>query len=695
MAGDLSKAHSSENLKLAWRWLTTNREHKFKDYFRDLYAAYSFTLNDSIDDLGQRLRDETYRPQKPVKVLMPKPSGILRPFTLLSVEDQIVYQAYTNITAEHHHRKASSRYGKLVFGNLHAGRRSLYFYKKWEDSYAWFSRSIKQSFRDGWRYIGSFDLTACYDSIDHKVLAYLLLKYGIEKELVEKLISLLSFWSSDIDILQGQGIPQGPMASGMLAEVVLSYLDSVYEKMPLRDSVRYYRYVDDIRLMAKDEDSIRLMLVNLDICCKHIGLFPQSSKIDVHEIADVRQEIKSISASIDVFNASDKSIDQAKVMKKLVSLSPRDRVSDPTNFKRLLSFARSSSRLAKKLLRILDRNAYLYDAICRYLSSYERVLPDGLVDGILAHLRKAEFYQVINGRLMESIIGNLSRDNVQRITEFVEDRLCISRSVRVYDPLYRSMLLAWRLAYGGMKYSQIRSTVVGEENWWVQKTLVRFVDVESIGKPSYLSLLHELLTSKSVDVAIIAAHEIIRLNHKPRGSCADANHIAQYALKNTGIIRKASGRPSAIGEYLDSICKRSVPQFDWKKFFGRRHREAENKLARACHYAETDMSSCVQVLDVFDDLLLDRLYYHDRSIGSYQLGSIGGVTNSANSRLECKYPKLFRLCKGVHDQRLSCDLSHARKRSNNQRTRPVPYSYIRRLRPMILDGITELISALK
>ena len=144
-------------------------------------------------------------------------------------------------------------------------------------------------------YTASSDLTASYDSIDHRVLKHFLLNLKLEPELCDYLCELLRTWtssSSSVPIYQGHGIPQGPPPSGLLSECVLRHFD---DNGPASKTIRYFRYVDDIRLFAKSERSIRKRLILLDRISKEIGLFPQSSKIFIHRVRDIDSEIKTIS----------------------------------------------------------------------------------------------------------------------------------------------------------------------------------------------------------------------------------------------------------------------------------------------------------------------------------------------------------------------------------------------------------------
>ncbi|MGH9429535.1 MAG: RNA-directed DNA polymerase, partial [Terriglobia bacterium] len=338
MADHLEKAFSIPNLRLAWKWLATNPEPQFKNYVRHIYRAYSLCIEANLKDLHERLANHSYAPQHATKLFFPKKSGILRPYSLLCIEDQIVYQAMINIIAESFTSHIRRRYLKQVFGHLYAGKRSTFFYKPWKTAYTTFSDAMRKAHEDGFIYAASFDLTACYDSIDHRVLKHFLHDLKLEHEFCDRLCELLSIWttaSKAIPIYQGHGIPQGPPPSGLLSECVLRHFD---DHAPVSRTIRYFRYVDDIRLFAKSEKEIRRRLVLLDRISKEIGLFPQSSKIDIHRVRDIESEIKTISHPPEIV-VEPPDPDQGKVRRRLLELSPRLQVSNETRFKYVLGRA--------------------------------------------------------------------------------------------------------------------------------------------------------------------------------------------------------------------------------------------------------------------------------------------------------------------------------------------------------------------
>jgi len=244
-----SSVANIDNLRLAWRWIRSNPDRVYKSYCGDLYLRFALDDEGNLNRLSEKLRKGTYRPSHACKLLFPKQSGIFRPYSILSVEDQIVYQAMVNVVAEHLAPSARQHYLKTNFGHMYAGVHSVWFYRKWSAGYSAFNKAARTAFGSGKHFNASFDLTACYDSLDHGVLTYFLKRIGLKPVFTEPLMALLSVWTAtQSHIYQNHGIPQGPISSGLLSEAVLSAFDNL-KKSP---DVEMLRYVDDIKLFAAD-----------------------------------------------------------------------------------------------------------------------------------------------------------------------------------------------------------------------------------------------------------------------------------------------------------------------------------------------------------------------------------------------------------------------------------------------------------
>jgi retron-type reverse transcriptase len=118
----LVEAFRRENLHRAWRWVKSNPDANYKSYCGQAYSRYAVADASLIDELRNHLVRGIYEPTHATKILLPKKSGILRPYTILTVEDQIVYQAMVNLVAERLAPAIRSQYLHVSFGHMYAGK---------------------------------------------------------------------------------------------------------------------------------------------------------------------------------------------------------------------------------------------------------------------------------------------------------------------------------------------------------------------------------------------------------------------------------------------------------------------------------------------------------------------------------------------------------------------------------------------
>ena len=97
---NFSSLISTHNLTLAWRRITTARNLQYKRFFRDLYSGYELGLSKNISLLHGKLKG-SWSPVPPTRLYLAKASGLLRPITLLAIEDQIVFQAIADKVVIH------------------------------------------------------------------------------------------------------------------------------------------------------------------------------------------------------------------------------------------------------------------------------------------------------------------------------------------------------------------------------------------------------------------------------------------------------------------------------------------------------------------------------------------------------------------------------------------------------------------
>ena len=579
---------------------------------------------------------------------------------------------------------ARQRYYKETFGYLYAGKRNRFFYRKWQTGYRKFGNAIREAYNKGFVYRAFFDLTACYDSIDHNVLKHFLEELGISYEFNTFLLKCLRHWKkadTEKQIYQGHGIPQGPLPSGLLAEVILSHFDN---RRSAIKKIKYFRYVDDIRLYAKDERHLRHMLVELDLLSKSIGLFPQSSKIDIRPVTDVEGEIKSIS------NPPEPSYRRHGFTKlvhnRLKALTHYFKVEDETRFKYVLALAIPALETSRRLLRVIRSYPHLYLSIFRYFNRYDS-LPREVCSQLYIVLKDDNLYPSFSAELIRSTLGKIPDRMIPQFGKYIHKLFNQEDKIGLSD--LKAACGTWLLQNKVLSYSQAEELLINEPHWWVRTSTLPYLDKGFIGGPSYESLLNQLVRNKSADNSMLAAYLLasngLELN-KPR---AGLNKTAELILKEFGMIVKTTAVTCGIEGALNAMLKDSILGMGWRTILGRRYSDAERKIIRTKGYFKTDPSAWVNMMDTFNDLLLDALFSHDHAIGNYQLGKMGGILQPT-SAFASKYPAMFKAVNDIHSRRLDSDLSHPKNKRTGRTTKPIEFDYIPKACMLLYDAFIEL-----
>lgn len=688
MPSDYQRMHSLPNLKRAYRWLQSNPDGVYKNYFRDTYTAYAAASNLALSRLARELGRGAFEATHATKVFLPKASGLLRPYTLLTMDDQLVYQACINIVADKLKPLVRSRYNKSVFGHLYAGKSSQFFYLKWQAGYKKFGYKVVEYIEGGDRFVANFDLTAFYDSIDHKVLSNLLVKIGVEDDLVDFMLRCLSTWSSSTwnsgqAIYHGHGIPQGPLSSGLLAEVLLKYFDDI----GVRSGAKYLRYVDDIKIFAKSEGKLRQRLVALDLTSKEVGVFPQSSKVDISEVRDAKEQVKSVSNPPEPALRK-KMVDQLRLRKRLLEITRRGVVKEVTRFKYLLAHAEPHSDLNERLLKVLRQQPAFSATISRYVSKYQK-LPMKFGDGLLDYLRDQQIYHSANAEILVACKNNLQGKARRMCADYCEKRLL--RPQKGSPKLQASLkgaLWAWIISEQRIKFNTLESEIKREADSWVVKEIVSNLDESIFGNASTERIMNWAISSRHHDAARCAAMAIVE-----NGMAVTVAHenISEAAKPILFIGRKirSIGRPkSLVQAVLRYVLDKEIPDYDWKRFFGEDNSLAELHAFNVKSYFESSIDACILALDSLCDLIFDVVYGKVRP--GVQRPNYGAALKDVSCTAAS--PVVCSGFKALHDLRIQSSTAHPRQHKTGAPTRRLKHHDYRNVRPQVAAAIEQIIA---
>jgi len=304
MSEVLEKYFNPENIRLAYYRVNCWTDKMVKD--RVGIRAFGSDLERNAKFLSEKICSGSYKPQRGFKFYVPKASKTLRTKTLLYVEDAIVYQAIANKIAEEVYEILAEQ-NSFVFGSvlspdvvkgeaiLEETEPNYFFFKFWQSFYKKFTDSrLNCVEKDKVKYKFETDITGFFDCIPHyNLLCKLSDRFGVEDEVLDILSTCLELWSGTCDsATPGVGIPQGPVPSFLIANLILHELD----EQIIAEGFKYYRYMDDICIYGYEEKELVKALVLIDKYLKSNGLSINAKKTSIEPIGAnfLEEELKNI-----------------------------------------------------------------------------------------------------------------------------------------------------------------------------------------------------------------------------------------------------------------------------------------------------------------------------------------------------------------------------------------------------------------
>ncbi len=661
------------NLELAFDRLERSQRKDYKEYAKHLYQAFRITRIANLKHISEELQSGTYIPSAPRLAFLPKKSGILRPITILCVKDAIVYQALANYMSNFFRQEQSYLANKKCFGAILGSSRGKFFFRSWRRNYTKFNEGVTASFAEGNIWTADFDLVAFYELIDHHLLANILIKKVKNQSSINLLTKCLDKWNlRKTGASLHHGIPQGPDASAFFAESILFKFDRVEFK-----DVKYFRYIDDIKLMSHNESDLRRALRNLDLLTKDYGLVPQAQKIEIRKAENKSQIIKNVPSDllrVENLYGKKRTTQQNKlILKKLresiKSIKGNLLITSDTIFKYSLLRTPARVDILKRIRPLLILRPDLSWVLASYLRRFmgRSIGREVLIEAIC--------HDPIYDRAAADYIEALDYLSSQELSK--ETRELIAEA-RHRCPESGVSLKVAAGVYIGRRTSKAGACLIvkQERDSLAKSLLLQGLFLKDSPKVSHNAkdakfLLESIIEkTKDEDLARYCLSHLLKMGWKP--SLAGSYPLSvQVSLMELGLLRRK--RTNSFAEIIRWFFLNqghiSIP-VRWSKVLSLS--SLKNATQRSLRMLElADPGAKVMLLDTFNEVLIQEISKKHPSLTvAYQSAA------QNNKKLACKHPdfgnwlnngtfKLFfvngaSIFLEIHGARLESDLAHGR-----------------------------------
>jgi excisionase family DNA binding protein len=201
----------------------------------------------------------------PTQIEVPKTPMLTRPAAMLTLADRVAFQALVSILLPATDAALSPR----VYSSR-ATSRMPHLFKKPTTQWVQWHRRVAKEVKAGAIWVAKTDLSAYFESIDHRILFEELSAVGASEEVLKPLRDFLKAWSRT----PGRGLPQGPNASHALGNFYMAAVDEAV----LHCNINYWRYMDDIMIVAPTKAEAMAGMRFFERECRKRGLVLNAHK---------------------------------------------------------------------------------------------------------------------------------------------------------------------------------------------------------------------------------------------------------------------------------------------------------------------------------------------------------------------------------------------------------------------------------
>lgn len=306
MGISINQIYQFDNLALALNYAKDGAKRFFMpDFFR--HQDYVHDSKRKLKELSLKLKRREYRPNTILEIDIPKSGLAVRPGTVLDFEDFVVLYAilvpylekiektlpenvYSMRLVEEKRRNPSLLFESRPIPLLpFKKRKTLAQFEEWYEAWPEFDAQLKRYIqKEGFSYLAVSDITAYFENISHEVLRHTLLHcMNTDDDLypINLFMDILSQWTTmpPHGIKIGRGIPQGNDISSYLGNIYLSPLDKVLCALEKQGDIKYLRYMDDVKILAKSRANAMEALFAMNKVLRGLQLNVQGSKTNIYE----------------------------------------------------------------------------------------------------------------------------------------------------------------------------------------------------------------------------------------------------------------------------------------------------------------------------------------------------------------------------------------------------------------------------
>lgn len=228
--------------------------------------------------LERAIRDGETGPSGTEIIDYPKSDIAVRPLARFEPRDRLIYDAMVfGLAAD-----IDSQLPRSVYSYRWHHRRAEPIH--WSTSWKAMQQRIRRIRRtDPELRVAHTDVSAFYEHIDVGLLSDDLACVAREPHIAEELYKLLTRFQG---ISHAWGLPQGPVASGILANLYLLPVD----RFLTQNNISFVRYSDDMSIFHRDRTALRSFLIEINRILRSRRLTTASSKTVILEPEDATNE---------------------------------------------------------------------------------------------------------------------------------------------------------------------------------------------------------------------------------------------------------------------------------------------------------------------------------------------------------------------------------------------------------------------